>query len=125
MSQHISAEETRAGRVGSRSGPPGFASSAASGTRPRPRTVISTPSRSGPSSTAPPPSALLLIPTDLRLHNFELRADFEQWRDQMIGRRFDHEFCSSELKVLACEYLHHLREDGLSDHSALELDFDI
>jgi hypothetical protein len=32
---------------------------------------------------------------------------------------------SAELKVLACEYLHRLREQRLSDHSALELDFDI
>jgi hypothetical protein len=27
--------------------------------------------------------------------------------------------------VVACEYLHHLPEQRLSDHSALELDFDI
>jgi len=41
-----------------------------------------------------------------------------------VGRRFDHVFCSPELQVSACEYLHDLRTQGLSDHSALELDFD-
>ena len=40
-------------------------------------------------------------------------------------RRFDHAFCSPELNVRACEYLHDLRTEGLSDQSALELDFDI
>ena len=44
---------------------------------------------------------------------------FLKRKELMIGRRFDHAFCSPELKVLACEYLHHLREEGLSDHSAL------
>jgi exonuclease III len=42
-----------------------------------------------------------------------------------IGRRFDHVFYSPQVTVLACEYLHHLRGEGPSDHSALELDFDI
>jgi exonuclease III len=42
----------------------------------------------------------------------------------LVGRRFDHAFCSPGLKVTACEYLHGFRERGLSDHSPLELDFD-
>ena len=40
-----------------------------------------------------------------------------------IGRRFDHAFCSQELVIGRCEYLHEVREAGLSDHAALELDF--
>jgi exonuclease III len=42
-----------------------------------------------------------------------------------VGRRFDHVFCSRELRILRCEYLHDVRERGLSDHSALEVDFDL
>jgi hypothetical protein len=34
-------------------------------------------------------------------------------------------FCSPDVKVLACEYLHHLREEALSDYSVLELDLAI
>ena len=69
----------------------------------------------------------ILIDAYRHLHGYS-RQEFSWFlkRKQLqIGRRFDHAFCSPELKVLACEYLHHLREEGLSDHSALELDFDI
>jgi len=38
------------------------------------------------------------------------------------GWRLDHVFCSSELEPVACAYHHAWREDGLSDHSALEAD---
>jgi exonuclease III len=41
------------------------------------------------------------------------------------GRRFDHVFCSPDLKIVRCEYLHEMRVQGLSDHSALELDFEV
>jgi exonuclease III len=41
------------------------------------------------------------------------------------GRRFDHAFCSRDLMVNRCEYLQTVREDGLSDHAALELDFEL
>ena len=34
------------------------------------------------------------------------------------GRRFDHAFCSRELRISRCEYLHSVRDDGLSDHAA-------
>jgi len=33
-------------------------------------------------------------------------------------------FCSRNLRVRRCEYLHTVREQGLSDHSALELEFE-
>ena len=36
-------------------------------------------------------------------------------------RRFDHFFSSRELIIKSIEYLHKYREDGLSDHSPLEL----
>jgi exonuclease III len=42
----------------------------------------------------------------------------------VTGRRFDHVFCSRDMMVNRCEYLHSVREQGLSDHSALELDFE-
>jgi hypothetical protein len=29
------------------------------------------------------------------------------------------------VRMVRCEYLHDLRERGLNDHSALELDFDV
>jgi exonuclease III len=48
---------------------------------------------------------------------------FLKRRALRIGRRFDHVFCSRELRILRCEYLHDVRESGLSDHSALEFDF--
>jgi exonuclease III len=50
---------------------------------------------------------------------------FSQRKGKRVGRRFDHVFCSRELAIRACEYLHRLREDGLSDHSALEFDFEL
>ena len=38
------------------------------------------------------------------------------------GWRLDHVFCSDELEPLASAYHHAWREEGLSDHSALEVD---
>lgn len=35
-------------------------------------------------------------------------------------RRFDHMFACSKLEPLHCGYLHQFREQGLSDHSAVE-----
>lgn len=40
------------------------------------------------------------------------------------GWRLDHTFLSAELLPLACHYHHQWREQGLSDHSALETDLD-
>jgi exonuclease III len=69
----------------------------------------------------------ILIDAYRHLHGYGRQESswFLKRRELWIGRRFDHVFCSRDLKVLACEYLHHLCEEGLSDHSALELDFDI
>ena len=41
------------------------------------------------------------------------------------GRRFDHVFASSSLNAVACRYISEAREQGLSDHSPIEADFDI
>jgi exonuclease III len=41
-----------------------------------------------------------------------------------VGRRFHHIFCSRAVRIVTCEYRHDVREQGLSDHSALELDFE-
>ncbi len=38
------------------------------------------------------------------------------------GWRLDHVFCSLELEPASCAYHHAWRDDGLSDHSALEAD---
>ena len=38
-------------------------------------------------------------------------------------RRFDHAFVSDDIHVAGISYLHSARESGLSDHSALELEF--
>ncbi len=41
------------------------------------------------------------------------------------GWRLDHTFLSPELRPVACEYHHEWREQGLSDHSALETDLEV
>ncbi len=41
-------------------------------------------------------------------------------RNTITRRRFDHIFASQSLRPVACEYLHHMREQGLSDHSPIE-----
>ena len=38
-------------------------------------------------------------------------------------RRFDHIFASHSLAALSCDYLHGLREQGLSDHAPIEAEF--
>ena len=40
-------------------------------------------------------------------------------------RRFDHIFASMKLKPVSCQYVHAFREENLSDHSAIEAEFDI
>jgi endonuclease/exonuclease/phosphatase family metal-dependent hydrolase len=45
---------------------------------------------------------------------------FFRRRGKTTGRRFDHVFASRCLNATACEYEHQFREDGLSDHSAIE-----
>ena len=40
-------------------------------------------------------------------------------KGKLIGRRFDHVFASRVLRPTRCEYLHAVRERGLSDHSPI------
>jgi exonuclease III len=68
-----------------------------------------------------------LIDAYRHLHGYD-RQEFSWFvkrKERRIGRRFDHIFCSRGLRITGCEYLHSLREAGLSDHSGLELDFEI
>lgn len=50
------------------------------------------------------------------------------WARQIWGRqhggRFDHVFASRSLNPVMCSYLHALRDDGLSDHSPIEVCFE-
>ncbi|MBV8987300.1 MAG: endonuclease/exonuclease/phosphatase family protein [Solirubrobacterales bacterium] len=60
------------------------------------------------------------------LHGYE--RDEPSWTWQRIaghsgGWRIDHIFASSQLQPISCLYHHAWRDDGLSDHSALEADF--
>jgi exonuclease III len=69
----------------------------------------------------------ILIDAYRHLHGYG-RQEFSWFLKRkalLVRRRFDHAFCSPGLKVTACEYLHDLRTENLSDHSALQLDFDI
>jgi exonuclease III len=45
-------------------------------------------------------------------------------RGRKIGRRFDHIFASRSLRPLNCRYIHDVRDEGLSDHSAIVAEFD-
>jgi hypothetical protein len=57
------------------------------------------------------------------LHGYA-RSDYSWFTTQnKVGRRFDHVFATDELNATSCEYLHDIRERGLSDHSALEVEF--
>lgn len=49
---------------------------------------------------------------------------YARGKDRMIGRRFDHVFASPEMRPATACYLNDLREAGLSDHAAIEVDFD-
>jgi exonuclease III len=59
------------------------------------------------------------------LHGYGSREPSWTWR-QIAGHaggwRLDHLFTSAELDPLACTYHHAWRDEGLSDHSALEAD---
>ena len=52
------------------------------------------------------------------LHGYERRDRSWSLRGR-FGYRLDHVLVSPPLRPNACEYLHHVREDGLSDHSAV------
>jgi len=49
------------------------------------------------------------------------------WRKGKIvsQRRFDHVFASRSLNPVDCRYIHEVRENWLSDHSAITVEFDI
>jgi len=69
----------------------------------------------------------LLVDAYRTLHGYA-REDFSWYLKRgtrRIGLRFDHVFCSAGVRIVQCEYLHDVREHGLSDHSALQLDFDL
>ena len=57
------------------------------------------------------------------LHGYAEASPSWTWR-QISGHgggwRLDHVFCSDELEPAGCRYHHAWRDDGLSDHSALE-----
>jgi endonuclease/exonuclease/phosphatase family metal-dependent hydrolase len=54
------------------------------------------------------------------LHGYDRREISWGWRRWSGGYRLDHLIASDELRATRCEYLHAWREEGLSDHSALE-----
>lgn len=59
------------------------------------------------------------------IHGYE-KQEFSismKHRSKTTLRRFDHVFASKILNPIACSYLHKLRDQGLSDHSPLEVDF--
>ena len=61
------------------------------------------------------------------LHGYDVEAC--SWalrqRERIRRRRFDHIFASERLKTISCEYLTAWREDGLSDHAAIEGVFEL
>ena len=59
------------------------------------------------------------------LHGYDAREPSWTWQrisGHSGGWRLDHLFTSPKLRATACRYHHEWREDGLSDHSALEAD---
>ena len=61
------------------------------------------------------------------LHGYGSREPSWTWRrisGHGGGWRLDHVFCSADLVPRTCAYHHDWRDSGLSDHSALEADFD-
>ncbi len=61
------------------------------------------------------------------LHGYGAREPSWTWRQiagHQGGWRIDHLFVSPQLRPIACRYHHSWRDQGLSDHSALEADLD-
>ena len=61
------------------------------------------------------------------LHGYESRSPSWTWKTiagHNGGWRLDHTFISAALLPRACQYHHEWREQGLSDHSALETDLE-
>ena len=62
------------------------------------------------------------------LHGYASREPSWTWRQRAGhggGWRLDHIFASAELRPLRSRYHHAWRDEGLSDHSAIEADFDV
>ena len=62
------------------------------------------------------------------LHGYASREPSWTWRQRAGhggGWRLDHVFGSPELRPLRCRYHHAWRDQGLSDHSAIEADFEV
>ena len=60
------------------------------------------------------------------LHGYEHPEPSWTWKriaGHSGGWRIDHIFASAELRTISCLYHHAWRDEGLSDHSALEADF--
>jgi len=53
-----------------------------------------------------------------QLHGYE-RQEASWYTRNGTGRRFDHIFASMALDVRECDYIHGVREEGLSDHSPI------
>ena len=56
------------------------------------------------------------------LHGYGPREISWAWQRWGGGYRIDHLFCSAQLQPVSAQYHHGWREQGLSDHSALEAD---
>ena len=56
------------------------------------------------------------------IHGYGVREISWAWQKWGGGYRLDHVFCSARLQPVAAQYHHAWREEGLSDHSALEAD---
>jgi exonuclease III len=66
-----------------------------------------------------------LIDVYRQIHGYE-KQEFSYAftrRGKTVARRFDHVFASSSLNAVSCQYLIQLREQGLSDHSPIEVGF--
>ena len=62
------------------------------------------------------------------LHGYARREPSWTWRQRAGhsgGWRLDHVFASAELRPVRCAYHHAWRDEGLSDHSAVEADFEL
>lgn len=60
-----------------------------------------------------------------RVNGYEI-VDFSWFlhrKSDVIGRRFDHIYASTQLRPGSCEYIHALRTQGLSDHSPIMANF--
>jgi exonuclease III len=50
---------------------------------------------------------------------------FMKRKEKLVNRRFDHIFASGKLNAVKCSYIKGVYETGLSDHAAIEADFEL